>query len=194
MRAKTNKLMEATMAVLQATPERQLKIVVLNKALFYLDLMVLRDFGNVITDQEYVALPQGPVVNEYKTALIGALTRSKLVEQLQLDGDKAKPIRVVKPLDRFECLNASELRLAEKVGASFSTLTSMAVSAFSHANPGWMMAHRNFVEGRPAPKINMRLALQQLCDDEDEAWLDAPMDPVVMADCEKARNATSSWE
>jgi len=30
---KINKLLEATMAVLQATPERQLKIVVLNKAL-----------------------------------------------------------------------------------------------------------------------------------------------------------------
>lgn len=191
---KINKLLEATMAVLQATPERQLKIVVLNKALFYLDLYALRDLGNVITGQEYAALPQGPVVEDYKTVLIRPLTRSKLAEQVQVDGAKAKPIRIVKPLERFECLNASELRLAEKIGASFSTLTSMAVSVFSHENPGWMMAHRNYVDGRPAPKINMRLALQQLCDDEDEGWLEAPLEPAVVAICEQAGTATRRWE
>ena len=194
MTTKINKLMEATMAVLQATPERQLKIVVLNKALFYLDLYALRDFGHVITDQEYVALPQGPVVQEYKTVIVGALTRSRLAEQLQIDGDKAKPLRVLKPLDRFQHLDASELRLAEKMGASFSTLTSMAVSAFSHSNPGWVLAHRNYVEGRPASVINMRLALQQLCDDEDETWLQEPLDSSVMAIAEKAGTATRRWE
>lgn len=194
MTTKINKLMEATMAVLQATPERQLKIVVLNKALFYLDLYALRDFGRVITGQEYVALPQGPVVQEYKTVIIGALTKSKLAEQLQIDGDKAKPIRVLKPLDRFQCLDASELRLAEKMGASFSNLTSIAVSEFSHTNPGWLMAHRDYVEGRPAPIINMRLALQQLCDDEDEAWLKEPLEPAVMTVCESAGTATRRWE
>jgi hypothetical protein len=194
MTTKINKLMEATMAVLQATPERQLKIVVLNKALFYLDLYALRDFGHVITGQAYVALPQGPVVQEYKTVLVGALTKSKLAVQLQTDGDKAKPIRVVKPLERFEYLNASELRLAEKMGASYSTLTSMAVSQFSHANPGWITAHRNYVDGRPAPIINMRLALQQLCDDDDDLWLEAPLDPATAALCESAGAATQPWE
>ena len=191
---KTNKLMEATMAVLQATPERQLKIVVLNKALFYLDLYALRDFGHAVTGQEYAALPQGPVVEDYKTVLIRPLITAKLAEQIQVDGAKAKPIRVVKPLERFQCLEASELRLAEKIGASFSNLTSMAVSVFSHENPGWMMAHRDYVDGRPAPRINMRLALQQLCDDEDEAWLETPLEPNVMAVCETAGTATRRWE
>lgn len=193
MTTKINKLMEATMAVLQATPERQLKIVVLNKALFYLDLYALRDLGRVITGQEYVALPQGPVVQEYKTVLVGALTKSKLAEQLQIDGDKAKPIRVLKPLEQFQYLEASELRLAEKMGASYTTLTSLAVSELSHANPGWIMARRNHVEGRPPPTINMRLALQQLCDDDD-AWLEAPLEPSVMAVAETAGAATRRWE
>lgn len=68
-----NKLLEAAMALLQASPRQQLNVVVLNKALFYLDLHALRDYGTTVTDQEYVALPQGPVVDSYKEILIKPL-------------------------------------------------------------------------------------------------------------------------
>src|SRR4051812_10790778 len=99
---RVSKLMETAMAVLQATPERQLKIVVLNKALFYLDLLALRDLGETVTGQEYVALPQGPVLDNYRTTLVNALTASGYAEQLHVrswpDGHLAKPIRACKIL------------------------------------------------------------------------------------------------
>ena len=66
----TNKLMEASMALLQGAPDSQLNIVVLNKALFYLDLIALRDFGRTITGERYVALPQGPMVADYARKIV----------------------------------------------------------------------------------------------------------------------------
>lgn len=192
MTTKINKLMEATMAVLQATPERQLNIVVLNKALFYLDLYALRDLGDVITGQDYVALPQGPVVDGYTSLVVRPLTEAGLAEQLQVN--KAKPVRVLKKLARWDHLSGSELDIAQQVGASFTPLTSTAVSQYSHKNPGWLMARRSYVPGGPYPRINMRLALQQLSDEDDDAWLEAPLDASVMADCEKAGTATRRWE
>ena len=194
MSKKTTKLMEATMAVLQATPDRQLNIVVLNKALFYLDLYALRDLGETITGQDYVALPQGPVVDGYRSAIIRPLTDAGLAEQIQVA--KAKPVKVVKQLARWDHLSGTELSIAQQVGASFTPLTSTAVSRFSHENPGWRLAHRSYVPGGPFPRINMRLALQQLCDDDDEddAWLEQPLDAATLDLCEKAGTATRSWE
>lgn len=192
MEKKTNKLMEATMAVLQSSPDRQLNIVVLNKALFYLDLYALRDLGQAITEQEYVALPQGPVVDGYRSAIIRPLTEAGLAEQLQVN--KAKPVRVVKQLARWDHLSGTELSIAQQVGASFTPLTSTAVSRFSHENPGWRLAYRSYVPGGPFPRINMRLALQQLCEDDDDPWLDEPLDAATMALCERAGTSTRPWE
>jgi hypothetical protein len=199
-KAKVTKLAETALAVLQATPDRQLKIVVLNKALFYLDLVALRDLGETVTGQEYVALPQGPVVDNYRTVLVGALTEAGLAEQLHVqswpDGHLAKPIRARKTLDVFEHLSASELRVAEKVGASFNAFGSVAVSDLSHHNPGWIIARKNHMDGQPAPRINMLIALQQLHedDDEDDAWLTAPLDAETRAICDRAHLATKPWE
>lgn len=189
---KMNKLMEAAMAVLQATPDHQLKIVVLNKALFYLDLLALRDLGRMVTGQTYVALPNGPVVDSYKRTVVAALSEANLAEQIKGEGN-SKPIRVVKALDVFSQIDASDLHLAQQVGASFTPFTSLAVSSFSHHNPGWIVARQKYVEGAPAPVIDMRLALQQLCDDEDDAWLDEPIDADVLKLCENGKAATTNW-
>lgn len=196
-----SKLMETAMAVLQAAPERQLKIVVLNKALFYLDLLALRDLGETITGEEYVALPQGPVVDNYRTTLVNALTKSGYAEQLHLVsspvGHLAKPIRALKTLEHFKHLSPTEQRLAQKMGTTFTAFGSIAVSNLSHMNPGWLIARGNLVDGQPAPKINMLIALQQLHeDDEDESdtWLTDPMGPEILDVCERAHLATKSWE
>src|SRR5437773_2192449 len=95
-----NKLLEAAMALLQASPRQQLNIVVLNKALFYLDLHALRDLGKTVTDQEYVALPQGPVVDSYKNILIKPLVEGGMAEQLrEAAGEYTwKPLRVKTPI------------------------------------------------------------------------------------------------
>ncbi len=189
-----NKLLEAAMVVLQASPEQRLNITVLNKALFYLDLYALRDHGDVVTGHDYIALPQGPVLDSYPSSLVRPLTESALAEQIE-EG-KAKPIRVVRRLGKFSHLSASELALAERIGSSFGSLTSMMVSDFSHRNPGWQLAFRDFDPKKPGHKINMLIALQQLDepDESDSEWMNAPLDEQTMAACNRAQFATLVWE
>jgi hypothetical protein len=193
-----NKLLEAAMALLQASPGQRLNIVVLNKALFYLDLHALRDLGRIVTNQEYVALPQGPVVDAYKEILIKPLVEGNLAEQLQVSAGRysSKPIRVKNPLTTFVHLDEREQELARHVSAGFlNSFISAAVSAFSHDNPGWRAAFSRHEEGRPYVKIDMLLALQQLgSDDDDAAWLNEPLDSETMAICNAAASATILWD
>ncbi len=191
--AKANKLMEAAMVVLQATPQQQLNIVVLNKALFYLDLYALRDLGKVVTGQKYVALPQGPVVDQYKTRVVKSLSDAGLAKQLSTDTN-AKPMRVVTPLERFHHLSADERLIAKEMGEGLNRFTSTAISTFSHDNPGWIIARQKYSESNPAPVINMQLALQQLADEDDDAWIDEAVDETLMASLEKAEAATLPWK
>ena len=57
---KSERLIEAAAAILNAAPDRRLNAVVLNKALFYLDLASLRDRGETVTHNSYIALEKGP--------------------------------------------------------------------------------------------------------------------------------------
>jgi len=193
-----NKLLEAAMALLQASPRQRLNIVVLNKALFYLDLHALRDYGTTVTDQEYVALPQGPVVDSYKTILVKPLVAARLAEQLQVSAGAhlAEPIRVTNGITTFVCLSEREQELARYISTSFlNSFVSAAVSAFSHDNPGWRVAYSKYEKGRPPVKIDMLLALQQLGgDDDDAAWLNEPLDADTMAICNAASSATILWD
>ena len=70
---KSERLMEAAAAILNAAPEHRLNAVVLNKALFYLDLASLRDRGEPVTHNSYIALQNGPVVAKYQQRLIEQL-------------------------------------------------------------------------------------------------------------------------
>ena len=86
--------------------------------------------------------------------------------------------------------------LAGKIGASFSPFTSAAVSDYSHKNPGWTLAFRDYVEGRPGHKINMLIALQQIhdLDESDDAWMNEPADEALLAVCSQAHLAARVWE
>lgn len=197
MATSRNKLLEAAMALLQGSSSQQLNIVVLNKALFYLDLHALRDLGKTVTDQEYVALPQGPVIDSYKEILIQPLVEGDFAEQLQEVAGTftSKPLRVKNRITTFSCLSEREQELARHISAGFfNSFTSAAVSAFSHENPGWRAASAKHQKGRPAVKIDMLLALQQLGDDDDTAWLSEPLDADTMAICDAASSATQLWD
>ena len=57
--------------------------------------------------------------------------------------------------------------------SSFADGTSRQASDYSHENPGWRLAWNEFRRsGKPCP-INMRVALQQIV--EDDPWMDWPL-------------------
>jgi hypothetical protein len=169
---KRDRLIEVASAVLNAAPDRRLNAVVLNKALFYLDLASLRDRAETITGNSYIAIQQGPVVAKYPQRLIGELENRGIGRQVS-EWDGAKPILLEACPQHFQYLDADAMILVSAVTSYFAERTSRQASDYSHENPGWQLAWNEYRRtGKPSP-INMRIALQQIV--EDDPWMDLPL-------------------
>ena len=164
------RLIEAAAALLSGAEGGRLNAVNLNKALFYLDLASLRDFGHPFSYATFLALHQGPVVAKYKTRLIQALADEDIAVQEQ-EAD-SKPIRLKNVPASFHYIAAGTLALAERIGKWFSEKTSSSASDFSHQNPGWKLAYDDGLGvGKQPTRINPFIAMQQILD--DDPWLHA---------------------
>jgi hypothetical protein len=172
---KKERLMEAASALLEGAPNRELKITLLNKGLFYLDLISLRDRGTPVTFSAYIALNQGPVVADFPKKLVKELENRGLATQSNV-GD-AKPVRLLKDPPAFRFLDAGTVELAKEIGQEVASKTSAAMSMFSHDNPGWVAAYAAGCGRGTSPKsIDMLIALQQEDLLEDDPWLSDPPD------------------
>jgi hypothetical protein len=161
----SQRIQEAAMAILQASPGQELNITLLNKALFYLDLAMLRDAGETLTHASYLALDQGPLVAKYPSRLVRKLEEAGLASQ----GDDGvnKPVKVSRPLRQFKYLNADARKAATLVAHYFAAMTASKASKYSHDNPGWIAAYEAGYKRGTTPKlINLDLALQQLAEDQ----------------------------
>ena len=178
---KCDRLIEAAAAVLNAAPQRRLNTVVLNKALFYLDLASLRDRAQTITGNTYIAIQQGPVVAKYPQRLIEQLELRGIGRQIS-EWDGSKPVLLEACPPHFQYVDAEALILVSAVTSYFAEGTSRQASEYSHENPGWRLAWNQYRRtGKPCA-INMRVALQQIV--EDDPWLDLPLlsdDEIVAA-------------
>lgn len=169
---KSDRLIEAATAILTVAPGQRLNAVVLNKALFYLDLAALRDRGQTVTGNAYLALPNGPVVARYPQRLIAELTRRGLGRQTS-EWNGARPVQLHSPVTQFRYLDAEALSLVSAVTSFFASTTSGQASDYSHENPGWLQARSEVLRtGRPVA-IDLRIALQQII--EDDPWMDSPL-------------------
>ena len=168
-------LLQAVMAVLDATPRKRLNIVLLNKALFYSDLLALRDLGSTITGAKYVAIKNGPVVRNYTKTIVDPLVARGLVRQ-NAEGN-AKPVEIVKPLSKYTHLTAAQIARVGKVALVIATMTSARASDLAHKNPGWSVAYRG--PNRQGDIIDMDIALQQVM--ESDPWLSSPLTAVESA-------------
>lgn len=172
---KRQRLIDAAKALLANVPKRELPIVVLNKALFYLDLACLRDVGEALTQNTFVALPLGPVVAKYDKRLVATLVNAGVASQ-RAEG-LSKPLRLLDTVDtpRFQ----SEIdKLVVTIAKWSSTLSASAASDISHANPGWLLARAEGGHKQPKP-INMYIAMQQILD--DDPWLSEPISDTLIA-------------
>lgn len=182
---KCDRLIEAAAAVLNAAPLRRLNTVVLNKALFYLDLASLRDRGQTVTGNSFIAIQQGPVVAKYPQRLISQLQDRGIACQIS-EWDGSKPVLLQNCPSHFEYIDADTLLLANAVTSYFAEGTSRQASEYSHENPGWRLAWNQYQRtGKPCA-INMRIALQQIV--EDDPWLDRPLmsDDEILAAADEA--------
>lgn len=180
---RSDRLIEAACAILNVVANHRLNIVVLNKALFYLDLVSLRDVARPVTHSSYIAIQQGPVVAKYPQRLIGQLETRGLAKQLS-EWDGSKPIQLEKLPDRFEYLDSQALTFASAVASNFATMNSRQASDYSHGNPGWRLAWNDYRRtGRPVV-IDMRIAMQQVI--EDDPWMETPpSEEEIFADADR---------
>lgn len=174
---KLDRAIEATGALLQSAPSRRLQVTNLNKGLFYLDLVALRDCGATLTRCTYVALKQGPVLHNYKDDLIPALKASGIA--LQDDKGMEKPVVLLKEIESFVFMDDGLRTAAATIARHVGSRSAAEISEFSHLNPGWISAYAEGQEiGNPPQRINMTLALQQIID--ADPWLDEPADEEVL--------------
>ncbi len=164
------RICEAAICILDGAASKRLNIVVLNKALFYADLVALRDHGDTLTGATYLALPNGPTIKSYDRHLVRPLTGLGWAVQEVMG--PAKPMRKIATPDEFAFLTRGQQDLAREMGRKFEGITSAGASDLSHMNPGWVAAYDRAMQdnGRGKP-INLVLALQQL-DSEPDPWLD----------------------
>ncbi len=169
---KTQRLIEAACAVLHTASGHSLNVVVLNKVLFYLDLASLRDRGDTITHNTYIAIQNGPVVAKYPQRLIKPLEEQGIARQIsQWNG--AKPIVLENSPKHFDFLDSDAMITVSDVTNFFADATSQHASDFSHQNPGWQLAWNHYLrEGKPAA-VDMRIAMQQIV--ESDPWMQVPL-------------------
>ena len=116
---RSERLIEAASAILNAAPDRRLNIVVLNKALFYLDLASLRDRGATITHNAFIAIQHGPVIAKYPKRLVGQLEGLGIAKQIsQWDGSKPIVLESCRP--HFNFLDSEAMILASAVTNFFA--------------------------------------------------------------------------
>lgn len=179
---KRARLIEASAALLMAAPGHRMYTVSLNKGLFYLDLVSLRDRGTTFTQNTYIALPMGPVVAKYPKRLIGALQEEGVAKQ-EIVG-LANPVTLIKA-PTFDWADDEIREIAKKVSQFCSKRTTAQVSDYSHENPGWLMAidgpHRASGVKKP---IDMYIAMQQIVD--DDTWMNGPLDEASIMNCNEA--------
>lgn len=169
---KSERLIEVAVAALNAAPNHRLNAVVLNKALFYIDLASLRDRGATVTANSYVAIQWGPVVARYSQRLIGQMESRGFAKQVS-EWDGAKPIVLETKPGPFRFIDAETMVLVSDVVAFFADATSRRASDFSHENAGWQLAWNDYLRtGRPSA-IDMRIAMQQII--EDDPWMGVPL-------------------
>src|SRR5437899_4638546 len=160
-------LVEAAALVLQGAGGG-LHITSLNKALFYADLHALVQTGRPITSTAYIALPAGPVIAKYQQRLVSALEEAGLAEQDVTD-DSSKPMYLTGNPTR-KLVAEEHVGILRSAGEWARSKTATQLSDYSHDNPGWMVAYENGLKaGRPALAINLRIAIQQLVD--DDPWM-----------------------
>lgn len=191
---KRQRLIEAAAVALRAAPGRSLGRVQLNKALFYADLVALLELGRPITGAKYVAIEAGPVVSDYKRTLLKRLVKSNVAEVDGLaDDGMTKPV-VLKDEPHYSLLDKDEREILTRYGHLASQFTASALSDISHENPGWKLAWDTGRGGGDGVRvINMRIALQQLVD--DDTWLTAPADEALDQAFQEAESgATDPWE
>lgn len=140
------------------------------KMLFFADCEHYRAYLSTITGAQYVALPNGPVIDGYKD-LFAELEDRGILErrQVELSG---LPLPKTEYVPRYEpdreVLTTTELQVLSRVVFEHGTDTGIALSHKTHLDGPWPLVWDPSDPGRPIPHILFRW-LDNMPDEQDIA-------------------------
>lgn len=150
----------------------------LNKALFYLDLYHYGETGETFTGATYVAETNGPVVQNYKDALVTPLVTSKVAMEPPHDERNDGAWKSLMLLVKNDGQAPPDLERFGRRAVNLLRDSRIDLESYVHSNLGWSAAIQ---AGRGTP-INMMLAYTQVA--PRDPWLDE-----LVTEAEQARLA-----
>lgn len=185
-----DRLIEIAAVVLEHTVHKRMLTTNLNKSLFYIDLVSIRDHGYALTGSSYVAITHGPVVKDYKNTLIKPLKDAGIAVEADDPAEpRAKPLALLTSVPAN--LTPQDVTTITNVTRKLEQWSAREVSEFSHENVGWMIAHAAWKKrGGSAIEINMHIAMQQIL--EHDPWLDEHEDETRLREL-VVQAASTAW-
>ncbi len=114
----------------------------LTKDLYYTDFEQFRQTGDAITGSDYLAMPNGPMLE----GLQGILEGMQLRKMLRIEGRASGPFMQKRPVPLREPNRAlftpGELRVIDRIIGEHRGQTATAVSRQSHRLPGWQLTRQ----------------------------------------------------
>jgi uncharacterized phage-associated protein len=138
------------------------------KMVWYADYWHYMEHLSLITESEYVAMPNGPVLDNYQDLLDGLVKQGVLgVEEKPIYG-KPNPKEEYRPLVQSDESQFSEieLRTLQRVLTECGGQTGGELSLRTHLDPPWLMAWDAQRPNQPIPRMLFRWA-ENLPDEED---------------------------
>lgn len=128
------------------------------KMLFFADYEHYRRYLSPVTGADYVALPDGPVVNDYKQVFGDLVSQGVLeVREVPIAGLQNKKIEY-RPLRQAELsvFSQSELAILDAVVREHGSSTGVALSEKTHRDGPWQLAFDKLNQGNRIPYMLFR--------------------------------------
>jgi uncharacterized phage-associated protein len=138
------------------------------KMVWYADYWHYMEHLSLITEAEYVAMPNGPVIDNYQDLLDGLVAQGVLgVERKHVYG-KPNQKEEYRPLVKSDDsqFSESELRTLQRVLADCAGHSGGELSVRTHFDPPWLIAWDAHRPSQPIPRMLFRW-LENLPDEED---------------------------
>jgi uncharacterized phage-associated protein len=160
------KLKNAVLYLLQNAPTKP-GVTVLLKMLYFADYRHYREHLSPITGAEYVALKNGPVINDYKQLFAELVEQGALVERAVPSGGQwPKTEYVPQQAPDTTVFTPTELEVLNTVLRECGPLTGTRLSDMTHREGPWSLVYSADDEGRPIPYMLFRW-VDNLPDEQD---------------------------
>jgi uncharacterized phage-associated protein len=141
------------------------------KMVWYVDYWHYMEHLSLVTEAEYVAMPNGPVIDNYQQLLDSLVAEGVLVVEKKPVYGKPNPKEEYQPQVKSDESRFSEieLRTLQRVLAECGGQSGGELSLRTHLDPPWLIAWNAERPNQPIPRMLFRW-LENLPDEEDHEF------------------------